>query len=76
MQVDPHKPVLKVPGSQRLKLETDTLLSIFAFKFKLCCYNEAGVDGGGLFKDFLSELITVRRCRLTRSNPMLKLPWN
>ena len=35
MQVDPDKPVLKAPGSKRLKLYYDESLSSFNFKFNL-----------------------------------------
>ena len=38
MQVDPIKPTLKPPGTKRLKLEYDELLSNFAFKFNLRRY--------------------------------------
>ena len=35
MQVDPIRPTLKAPGSKRLKLKHDGLLSYFAFKFNM-----------------------------------------
>ena len=35
MQVDPIKPTLKAPGTKRLKLGYDKLLSNFAFEFNL-----------------------------------------
>ena len=35
VQVDPIKPTLKAPGTKRLKLEYDELLSSFAFSFNL-----------------------------------------
>ena len=35
MQVDPIKPKLKPPGTKRLKLKYDILLSTSAFKFNL-----------------------------------------
>ena len=38
MQVDPIKPQLKAPGTKRLKLKHDKLLSRFAFKFNLHRY--------------------------------------
>ena len=41
MQVDPMKPKLKPPGTKRLKLKCDILLSKFAFTFNLHRYNEA-----------------------------------
>ena len=42
VQVDPIKPTLKAPGSERLKLNCDELLSSFAFKLKLRHYNWEG----------------------------------
>jgi hypothetical protein len=38
MQVEPMKPKLKPPGTQRLKLRSDILLSTSAFKFNLRRY--------------------------------------
>jgi len=38
MPLDPIKPNFKPPGTQRLKLKGDLLLSYFAFKFNLRCY--------------------------------------
>ena len=38
MQVGPSKPVLKAPGTKRLKLTCDELLSNYAFKFNLRRY--------------------------------------
>jgi hypothetical protein len=38
VQVDPIKPTLKAPGSERLKLNCDIMLSTSAFKFKLRRY--------------------------------------
>ena len=35
MQVDPIKPMLKAPGTKRLKLKHDEPLLNFAFKFNL-----------------------------------------
>jgi hypothetical protein len=39
VQVDPIKPTLKAPGTKRLKLNFDTLISNVLFKFYLRCYN-------------------------------------
>jgi len=39
VQVDPIKPTLKPPGTKRLKLKFDVLLSTFAFKINLRRYN-------------------------------------
>ena len=38
MQVDPTKAKLKLPGSKRLQLKCDVLLSKIAFTFNLCRY--------------------------------------
>ena len=38
MQVDPIKPTLKLPGTNRLKVKDDKLLSNFGFKFDMRCY--------------------------------------
>jgi len=38
VQVDPVKPKLKAPGTKRLKLESDGLLSNFSLTFNLHCY--------------------------------------
>ena len=40
VQVDPFKPTLKAPGTERLKLKHDEPLSDFAFNFKLRRYTE------------------------------------
>jgi len=39
VQVEPMKPMLKGPGTKRLKLIGDELLSNFAFKFNLRRYS-------------------------------------
>jgi hypothetical protein len=43
VQVDPMDPVFKAPGTKRLKLKYNELLSKFAFKFNLRRYLETGV---------------------------------
>jgi len=45
VQVDPIKPTLQAPGTKRLKLEFDELLSNFAFNFNLRRYTKAFVQG-------------------------------
>jgi hypothetical protein len=47
-QVDPIKHTLKAPGTRRLKLEFDELLSSFAFSFKLRRYTLARAPHGGV----------------------------
>jgi len=42
VQVDPIKPNLKPPGTKRLKLKYDTLLSNVAFKFNMRRYTLEG----------------------------------
>ena len=44
MQVDPEKLKLKSPGTKRLKLRCDTLLSNYAFKFKLRRYTKTRLE--------------------------------
>ena len=44
MQVDPLKPSLKGPGSERLKLQCDDLLAFFAFTFNLRRYTVLAED--------------------------------
>jgi len=41
VQVDPMKPTVKAPGSERLKPKCDDILSDFAFKFNLRRYRLA-----------------------------------
>ena len=68
MQVEPMKPTLQPPGTKRLKLKYDQLLKFclhFAFKFKLCRYNEVTLG-----RDLQQAM--VRRCTLTVSEPVLK----
>ena len=69
MQVDPIKPKLKLPGTTRLKLKYDKLLSSFTFNFNLCRYTVEG------FEPYAQRAVlarVVRRCRLTLSNPRCK----
>jgi hypothetical protein len=40
VQVDPIKPTLKAPGTKRLKLKFEKVLSNFAFKFNLRRYTK------------------------------------
>jgi hypothetical protein len=56
VQVDRIKPLLKAPGTERLKLKYEELLSNFGFKFNLRRYSK-----GGRFDASL-----VGWCRLTR----------
>jgi hypothetical protein len=44
VQVDPIKPILKPPGTKRLELKCDILLSTFAFKVKLRRYTLVDSD--------------------------------
>jgi len=71
VQVDPMKPTLKPPGTERLTPKCETPLSDFAFKFYLRHYNaelrhlaETRIVLSGFSKQHL-----VGRCRLTLSNP-------
>ena len=60
MQGDPIKPTLKLPGTNRMKLEYEKLLSSVAFKFNLRRYSTE-----------LRKLCNhpVGRCGLALSNP-------
>jgi len=53
VHVEPINPVLKAPGTKRLKLEHDELLSSVAFSFNLRCYRMEKM-----------RKILVGRCRL------------
>ena len=64
MQVDPIKPTLKAPGSKRLKLEYEKLLSNCAIIFRLRRYSWAAGLGQG-------EAVQVDPVE-----PMLKAPGN
>ena len=68
MQVDPIKPTLKPPGTQRLKLKYDEVLSNFAFKFNLRRYNEERAEACTREADEKRQL-KVRWRRLTLSSP-------
>jgi len=54
VQVDPIKPMLKGPGAKRLKLESDELLSSFAFKSNLRHYMMAIL--ALVFADFFKSI--------------------
>ena len=66
MQVEPMKPVLKAPGSKRLKLKHDWPLSKFAFNFNSRRYSEAERFTSNLDKYLISSMSKVRRCRWNR----------
>ena len=82
VQVDPIKPTLKAPGSQRLKLKCDTLLSTSAFNFNLRRYStgeETGEESAEVvsqlhkvLRPFLLRRLKVGRCRL-QLHPRLTL---
>ena len=66
------KPTLKAPGTQRLKLKCDILLSTYAFRFKLCRYIKDKEELAASYHLVLMDLVmpemdgaTVGRCRLT-----------
>jgi len=65
VQVDPIKPTLKAPGTKRLKLKCDKLLSRFAFNFNLrrCTTAEECDEKHG------AVAVKVGQCRLTLSHP-------
>jgi len=68
VQVDPIRPTLKDPGAKRLKLKCDEPLSKFAFNLHLRRYTWVP-DGETKLIFAMLFGISVRRCRLTLSNP-------
>ena len=65
VQVDPIKPTLKAPGSERLKLKCDDLLLNFAFKFNLRRYSAGSTCAAAATRPTSSATKTRgrRRCR-------------
>jgi SNF2 family DNA or RNA helicase len=71
------KPTLKTPGTKRLKLTCNKLLSNAAFKFELRHCNKVLIFSQfTMMLDMLEEFCNARghaylvgRCRLTLSNP-------
>jgi len=59
VQGDPIKPAWKAPGSKRLKLNHDEVLSSSAFNFNLRRYNECATT-------FCCNSREGRACKLTR----------
>jgi hypothetical protein len=66
VQVDPIKPVLKAPGTTRLKVNHDKLLSNFAFQSNLRRYTS--VNWKYIIIDEAQRL-KVGQCSSTLSNP-------
>ena len=60
MQVDPIKPKFKPPGSKRLKLKCDVLLSNFALKFNLRRYTKVNRGVEQAFLHIAKRLIEKR----------------
>jgi hypothetical protein len=57
VQVNPIKITLKAPGSERLKLRCDEMLSNFAFRFNLRCYTwEAQCDAARVHRSKLRRV--------------------
>jgi hypothetical protein len=71
MQVKPIISKLKPPGTKRLRLKYEVLLSGFAFNFNLRRYSE---EQCGELRMRGAVQVMVRRCRLTLSKPLLKAP--
>jgi hypothetical protein len=81
VQVHPIKPTLKAPGTKRLKLEYDVLLSNFAFRFNMRRYskglkmliNRQLGEGWNHWKNLLEQKRgnedKVGPCMSTLSNP-------
>jgi len=60
VQVDPVQPTLKAPGTKRLKLKYDDLVSNFTFKFNLRRYNK-GMNVNPLNEAVLSSAESILR---------------
>jgi hypothetical protein len=70
VQVDPVKPTSKSPGTNRLKLTYDKLVSDFAFIFRLRRYSEVHVAG----KTPGVPPTKVGRCSFDPIKPLSKAP--
>ena len=66
--MDPIKPNLKPPGTKRLKLNCDVLLSTSALEFNLRRYNVAKTNVGSFeAPTIIGDRVTVvGRCSLTQ----------
>jgi hypothetical protein len=75
VQVDPMKPKLNPPGTKRLKLNCDTLLSSYAFKVDLRRYIEESGDATRVdlkaCKAKATAEVQVGRCWLTPGSPQV-----
>jgi hypothetical protein len=67
VQVDHIKPILKPPGTNHLKLNCDTVLSTFAFKFNLRRYNVERAETA--YATGAKRASMAGRCRLILSIP-------
>jgi hypothetical protein len=79
VQVEPIRSTLKLPGTKRLKLKWDIILSTSAFKFTLRRYI-SGLTPKKIqyipapIEAHILHTLKVGRCRLNPSNHMLKPP--
>jgi hypothetical protein len=69
MQVDPIKHTLNAPGTTRLKVKCDELVSSFAFKFKLRRYTEAAKMASTVARESKerAQQVEANRQRLART---------
>jgi len=68
VQVDPIKPKLKPPGTKRLKLKTDVVLSSSAFKLNLRRYNKVNLGTGAVLVLVAAQSWMMRAGAYTRSH--------
>ena len=66
VQVNPIKPRLKAPGTKRLKLKHEVLISTVTFNFNLHRY---ALEHSYTEANLSFDNLKVGRCRLTRWNP-------
>jgi len=60
VQLDPIKPKLKLPGTERLKLICDELLSKFAFNFNLGRYSVTPLGAATMRSRWMAALELMR----------------
>jgi hypothetical protein len=60
VQVDPTKPTLKVPGTERLKLNYEEMLANFGFKIQLAPLQPGRGPAGGAARGEAVQIASIR----------------